>query len=336
MRRGLTSPKTAAVALFAVLFAVPLAGANQYYIYTCNIILIYIILTVGLNLVMGFAGQLVLANAAIFGIGAYGVGLLQKHFQIPFWLGLPAGAVIASATGLVLVLPALRLSGIYLALATLAFAQCTLWLMGHWTAVTFGAGGFTIPPVSFAPLPIGSDTGMYYLSWATCVLLLWAARNIVRSRIGRAFVAVRDHEISAQALGIDLLRFKAIAFAFSSFYAGVAGALFAGTLQFVGPESFDLRQMILQLVAVVLGGIASIPGSVVGGAMIVVILELTKALKVSVEMVFGALLLGFVLVSPSGIVDVLRKRLPSWGEKLHGESAGSTPKSGSDAAEGPP
>ncbi|HEY4446080.1 MAG TPA: branched-chain amino acid ABC transporter permease [Steroidobacteraceae bacterium] len=336
MRRGPTTPKAAAVALFAVLFAVPLVGANQYYVYTCNIVLIYIILTVGLNLVMGFAGQLVLANAAIFGIGAYGVGLLQKHFMMPFWLGLPAGALIASAIGLVLVLPALRLSGIYLALATLAFAQCALWLMGHWTAVTFGAGGFTIPPVSFAPLPIGSDTGMYYLSWASCVLLLWAARNIVRSRIGRSFVAIRDHEISAQALGIDLLRFKAIAFALSSFYAGMAGALFAGTLQFVGPESFDLRQMILQLVAVVLGGIASLPGSVIGGAMIVVILELTKALKVSVEMVFGALLLGFVLVSPGGIVDVLRKRLPSWGEKLHGESARSAPKSGSDAAEGPP
>ena len=336
MRRGLTAPKTAAVALFVVLFAVPIVGANQYDLYTCNIILISIILTVGLNLVMGFAGQLTLANAAIFGIGAYGVGLLEKHFQIPFWLGLPAGALIASAIGLVLVLPALRLSGIYLALATLAFAQCTLWLMGHWTAVTFGAGGFTIPPVSFAPLPISSDTGMYYLSWASCVLLLWVARNIVRSRIGRSFVAIRDHEISAQALGIDLLRCKATAFAFSGFYAGVAGALFAGTLQFVSPESFDQRQMILQLVAVVLGGIASIPGSVLGGAMIVIILELTKALKVSVEMVFGALLLGFVLVSPGGIVDLLRKRLPSWGEKMHGESARSTPKSGSDAAEGPP
>jgi branched-chain amino acid transport system permease protein len=228
------------------------------------------------------------------------------------------------------------LSGIYLALATLAFAQCTLWLMGHWTGVTFGAGGFTIPPVSFAPLPIGSDTGMYYLSWASCALLLWVARNIVRSRIGRSFVAIRDHEISAQALGIDLLRFKAIAFALSSFYAGVAGALFAGTLQFVGPESFDLRQMILQLVAVVLGGIASIPGSVLGGVMIVIVLELTKALKVSVEMAFGAILLGFVLVSPGGIIDVLRRRVPSWGEKVHGEHAGTAARSICGSAEGPP
>jgi branched-chain amino acid transport system permease protein len=334
MPRDLTSPMTAAVALFVVLFAIPIVGANQYDIYACNMMLIYIILTVGLNLVMGFAGQLVFANAAIFGIGAYGVGLLQKHFLIPFWLGFPAGALIASAIGLVLVLPALRLSGIYLALATLAFAQCALWVMGHWTAVTFGAGGFTIPPVSFAPLPISSDIGMYYLAWACCALLLWAARNIVRSRIGRSFVAMRDHEISAQALGIDPLSCKAIAFAISSFYAGVAGALFAGTLQFVGPESFDLRQMILQLVAVVLGGIASLPGSVIGGAMIVIILELIKALGVSPEMVFGALLLGCVLIAPGGLIDVLRKRLPSWGEKLHGGGASSTSQERRNSAEG--
>jgi branched-chain amino acid transport system permease protein len=314
----------AGVALFMILFAAPILGANEYYRYALNIMMIYIILTVGLNLVMGHAGQLVFANAAIFGIGAYGTGLLEKHFGLPFWLCLPAGTLLATVIGLALVLPALRLSGIYLALATLAFAQCALWVMMHWTSVTFGAGGFTIPSVSFAPLPVASEIGMYYLSWILCILLVWFARNIIRSRIGRAFVALRDHEISAQSLGVDLLHYKATAFALSSLYAGAAGGLFAGLLRFVGPESFDLHQMILQLVAVVLGGIASLSGSIIGGVLIVLVLEATKAFKLSVEIVFGGLLLTFVLFAKGGLVVLIRRWLPQWNEKLHGTSHGAS------------
>jgi branched-chain amino acid transport system permease protein len=193
--------------------------------------------------------------------------------------------------------------------------------MVHWTPVTFGAGGFTIPAVSFAPLPISPDMGMYYLAWAVCALLVVLARNIVRSRIGRAFVALSDNEISAQSLGIDLLRYKAAAFGLSSLFAGIAGGLFAGTLRFVGPESFDLHQMILQLVAVVLGGIGSLAGSVIGGVLIVVVLEFTKATKMSVEIVFGGLLLVFVLFAKGGLVVFIRRFLPSWNETLHASPA---------------
>lgn len=317
MLRSATSPTAAGIVLFALLLVVPMIGANRFYLYIFNIMMIYVIVTVGLNLVMGYAGQLVFANAAIFGIGAYGTGLLEKHFGLPYWLCLPAGALSACLIGLLLVLPALRLSGIHLALATLAFAQCTLWVMMHWTPVTFGAGGFTLPALDFKPLPVSAEIGMYYLAWILCVILVLAARNIVRSRVGRAFVAIRDDEISAQSLGIDLFRYKAIAFAVSSFYAGVAGGLFAGTLRFVGPESFDLHQMILQLVAVVLGGVGSLAGSVIGGVMIVVILEITKALKASIEVVFGGLLLFFVLFASGGIIQLAHRWLPHWREKLH-------------------
>lgn len=323
MKRSTLSPFTVGSGLFVALFAMPLFGLNEYYVFTLNIMMIYVILTVGLNLLMGYAGQLSFASGALFGIGAYGVGLLQKHFDIPFWVGLPAGGVAAAVIGLVLVFPALRLTGIYLAIATLAFAQCALWVMVHWTSVTFGASGFTLKGADFSSLSISSETGMYYLSWVCCVLLLLAARNIIRSRLGRAFVAMRDHQISAQALGIDPLKYKVLAFAISSFYAGIAGALFAGTLRFVGPESFDLHQMILLLVAVVLGGTASITGSVVGGVMIVVLLEVTKDLKISVEIVFGAMLLFFVLFARGGIIDFVRRWLPDWNERLHGSQASS-------------
>ncbi len=324
MRRSALSPFVVGSGLFAALFAMPLFGLNEYYIFTLNIMMIYVILTVGLNLLMGYAGQLSFASGALFGIGAYGVGLLQKHFDVPFWLGLPAGGVAAAAIGLVLVFPSLRLTGIYLAIATLAFAQCALWVMVHWTSVTFGASGFTLKGADFSSVSVSSENGMYYLSWVCCVLLLLAARNIVHSRLGRAFVAMRDHQISAQALGIDPLKYKVLAFAVSSFYAGIAGALFAGTLRFVGPESFDLHQMILLLVAVVLGGTASITGSVIGGVMIVVLLEVTKDMKISIEIVFGALLLFFVLFARGGAIELVRRWIPNWNERLHGAPLPST------------
>jgi branched-chain amino acid transport system permease protein len=318
MTRSVLSPFAVGSALFIALFVLPLFGLNEYYVFTLNIMMIYVILTVGLNLLMGYAGQLSFASGALFGIGAYGVGLLQKHFDVPFWLGLPAGGIAAAVIGLVLVFPALRLTGIYLAIATLAFAQCALWAMVHWTSVTFGAGGFTLKGADFSSVSVSSEKGMYYLSWVCCALLLLAARNIVHSRFGRAFVAMRDHEISAQALGVDPLKYKVLAFAISSFYAGIAGALFAGTLRFVGPESFDLHQMILLLVAVVLGGTASIAGSVIGGVMIVVLMEVTKDLKISIEIVFGAMLLFFVLFARGGVIEFVRRLLPNWKERLHG------------------
>jgi branched-chain amino acid transport system permease protein len=221
------------------------------------------------------------------------------------------------AVGTLLALPALRLSGIYLALATLAFAQCTIWVMMHWKALTFGASGFTLKGVDFSPLPISPDHGMFYLSWICCVLLLVFASNLVRSPVGRAFVALRDHEVAAQSLGVDLFRYKALAFALSGFYAGVAGVLYAGTLSFVGPESFGLHQMVLQLASVVIGGTASIAGSVLGGVLIVVLQEGVKEIKLSIEIVFGALLALFVLFKPRGLIDVIHLVNPRWREKLH-------------------
>ena len=300
----------------AMLMIVPF-GANPYYVFIATIMLIHMILAVGLNILIGYAGQLAFANAAIFGIGAYGAGLLQKHLDVPFWIGAPAGALLAMAVGTLLALPALRLAGIYLALATIAFAQCTIWVMMHWISLTYGASGFTIRAIDFSPLPVSSEHGMFYLTWACCVILVWLARNIVRSRIGRAFVALRDHQIAAQSLGIDLLRYKALAFAISAFYAGVAGTLYAGTLAFIGPESFGLHEMVLQLASVVIGGTASIAGSVLGGMLIVLIQEIAKAVHVSIEVVFGALLALFVLLKPSGLIDLVRLAFPNYREKLH-------------------
>jgi branched-chain amino acid transport system permease protein len=327
----LLSMRVAGIAFFGFFFIIPLLGINQFHLYVATLVLIYIILTLGLNVLVGYAGQLAFASAAMFGIGAYVAGLLIKHLGISYWLAAPSGVIAAMAVGTVLALPALRLSGIYLALATLAFAQCTLWVMMHWISVTYGASGFTIGSVSFWPLPINSDHGMYYLCWICCVALLLLARNLIQSRIGRAFVALRDHEIAAQSLGIHLLKYKALAFALSGFYAGVAGVLFAGLLTFIGPESFGLQQMVLQLAAMVMGGTATVAGSVLGGFLIVFIQELVREFKFSIEIAFGALLALFVIVRPAGIIDLIRLVRPNWREKLHG-AADDEPASGAKAS----
>lgn len=314
--RHLVGKRAFLIGLFALLAVAPFIG-NQYHTFIANLILLYIILSLGLNLLIGYAGQLALSNAAMYGIGAYGTGLLMKHFGLPYWISAPGGVLLAMALGTLLALPALRMSGIYLALTTLAFAQFTFWVMTHWTDVTFGAGGFVPPPLDFSPLPVSQETGVYYLSWIAAALLYVVAKHTMESPIGRAFVAIRDREVAAESLGIDLFKYKALAFAMSGFYAGVAGALYSGLLGFVGPESFDLLQMVLHKGAVVLGGMGSVVGSVIGGTLLTVLVEFTKEMKFSIEIAFGGLLIVFVLFQPNGVVVFVKKLLPGWEESLH-------------------
>ncbi|MGE0718806.1 MAG: branched-chain amino acid ABC transporter permease [Alphaproteobacteria bacterium] len=314
--RGLRSLRTLLALVGIALLAVIPGFANPYVVFVANQLMLYVMLAVGLNILVGFAGQLAFANAAMFGIGAYGTGLLQVHFGLPYFVAAPAGAAMAMLIGLAMAWPALRLSGLYLALATLAFAQFTLWVFLHWEAVTFGAGGFKVPPPSFAPLPIASNVGIYYLSLIVMSGLVVLAWNVVRSRIGRAFVAIRDGEVAAQALGIDLLRYKAIAFGMSGLYAGIAGALHSALLNYVSPEGFDLFQMVLHKAMVVVGGLGSLAGSVVGAATLTLLLELLREFKSIQEIVFGAMLLAFVIFMPDGIVAAIRKRRAGWEEPL--------------------
>jgi branched-chain amino acid transport system permease protein len=303
------------LALLAAAIVLP-AFANVYHLFIANLVLVYVLLAIGLNILVGYAGQLAFANAAMFGIGAYATGLLQVRLGWSFWLAFPSGALLATAVGLAISLPALRLSGLYLALSTLAFAQATQWVFLHWESVTFGAGGFKTPPLSFAPLPIDKPLGLYYLSLVLMLALFLFAQNLVASRLGRAFVAVRDGEVAAQSLGVDLLRYKALAFGISGFYAGTAGGLYSAMLNFVAPEGFDLFQMVLQKAMIVVGGLGSITGSVLGAGLIILLLEALRAFKGLQEIVFGALLVGFVLFMRGGLISVLKRHLRGWEEPL--------------------
>ncbi|MBI3325705.1 MAG: branched-chain amino acid ABC transporter permease [Nitrospinae bacterium] len=290
---------------------------NPYLIFVTNLMFIYVILALGLNWLLGYTGQFAFANAAFFGIGAYAAGLLQVKLGISFWLALPAAGFITAAIGMVIGLPALRLSGLYLALVTLAFAQLTQWVMIHWDTFTFGAGGFKSPAPSFKPLPLGTEQGVYYLSLAVAVLLTALAWNITRSKIGRAFVAIRDSEVAAQALAIDLAAYKTLAFALSAFYAGLAGALYSAALRFVAPEGFDLFQMVLHFSMVVVGGLASIAGSILGAVLILVLQEVLRMVKGAQEILFGTLLMLTIIFLPDGLASFLRRIAPAWREPLH-------------------
>jgi branched-chain amino acid transport system permease protein len=301
-------------ALAGVALVVLPALANPYLLYVTNIALIYVILAVGLNLLLGYAGQFAFANAALFGIGAYATGLLQVKLGLPFWIAFPGAVLFTTLIGLLVALPALRLSGLYLALVTLAFAQLTQWLMLNWERVTFGAGGFKVPPLTFGRL--SPELGLYYLTLLLAGLLVAGAWNTVRSGVGRAFVAVRDSEVAAEALAIDLARYKAIAFSMSALYAGVAGGLYSAALSFVAPEGFDLFQMVVQFSMVVVGGLGSVWGSVLGAGLLVGLQEALRAFKGGQEIAFGLLLMACIVFLPDGIISLVKRRARGWEEPL--------------------
>ena len=311
----MTSRRGVGVVLLVVLAALPWI-ANPYLLYVANTALIYVILAVGLNILLGYTGQFAFANAALFGIGAYATGLLQVRAGLPFWAAFVLGSLLTALVGVLVALPALRLSGLYLALLTLAFAQFTQWVMLNAEKLTFGAGGFKVPPLSFAPLPLTNAQGVYYLTLVVSALLVAAAWNTVRSGIGRALVAVRDSEVAAEALSIDLARYKTIAFAMSALYAGVAGGLYSAMLNFVAPEGFDLFQMVVQFSMVVVGGLGSVWGATLGAGVLVGLQEALRAFKGGQEIAFGLLLIACIVFLPDGLVSILKRRLRGWDEPL--------------------
>lgn len=304
------------VALGAVAFAVVPMVANPYYVYAANLALIYILLAIGLNIVLGFAGQLAFANGAMFGVGAYATGLLRLDAGMPFWLAMPAGAMIAALTGFLIALPALRLRGLYLALATIAFAQFAVWVFVHWDGLTHGTSGIVLKPVDFAPLTKSASTGLYYVSLAVTIGFVALAWNMLRSRIGRAFVAIRESEHAAAALTIDLTRYKTYAYVVSALYAGVAGSLFACVVGAVVPEQFNLFQIVIQFCMVFVGGVGTLWGAVIGAVSLVWLQEALRGLQEVQEFGFGILLLAVIMFFPGGIADFLRRRVEGWQEPL--------------------
>jgi branched-chain amino acid transport system permease protein len=299
---------------YALLFAVLLAApwwASEYMLTQLHFIGIYAIVGLGLMLLVGFTGQISLGHAAFLAVGAYTEALLQAAGW-PFWLTLPAAALLSAAVGIVVGLPALRLKGIYLAIATLAFGVIVEEIAARWESITGGNSGLHLKPIELLGRKFDGDADFYYLVLALTTLAVVALANLLRSPTGRAFVAIRDSEISAACLGVNLARYKTMSFALSAALTGVGGALYAHKVTFISPEQFTLLVSIELVTIVILGGVGSLHGAVFGAAFIIVLPQLISLAKDYLpagvagaaglqSTVFGLVLIGFILFEPMGL-----------------------------------
>lgn len=281
---------------------------DPYTQYMINLILVYVALGIGLNLLLGYAGQFAFAHAALMGIGAYTTAILTYRLGISFWIALPLSGVTATIVGSLCALPAMRMKRVYLALVTLAFAELIHWILLHWKSVTAGTDGISVRAPTFFGYPLHGDETVFYVLLAVVIVLYIVGRRLVESRIGRSFVAIRENEIVAQSCGISIGRTKALVFALSAFYAGIGGSMFALTLGYIVPDSFNLFQLVVHFSIVVIGGLISMYGSIIGAVILTALPELLRDFQALQEIIYGVLLMVFIIFMPSGIAGVAKSR----------------------------
>jgi branched-chain amino acid transport system permease protein len=309
----------------AVLASLPIVGGktgliSNFTFLQLSLMIVYAIAVLGLILLTGVNGQISLGHGAFFAIGAYTAAILIDQASWPFWATLPMAAITCFVAGYLFGLPALRLEGHYLALATFALAVAVPQILKyrHFEPFTHGVQGINIfkadPPFG---LPLSGDQWMYLVVLAVAVFMFWIARNLIDSRSGRAMMAIRDHSMAASTMGVNVPRTKAIAFGISALYTGVAGALHAMIFEFVSPDSFRFELSIAILVGAVIGGIASLPGAVIGGVFVQVIEKyadaLTKKITAVVHLpielepwtIYGIALIVLMYTMPMGIAGGL-------------------------------
>jgi branched-chain amino acid transport system permease protein len=296
--------------LLVVLLLIP-GMLGEFYIGELGAVFIFAIAGVGLMLLAGYTGLISLGNAAFLGIGAYTNSVLLAH-GVPFLITLPVAGLFTALFGVAIGLPTLRMSGLYLAIATLAFGSIVGTVFQKWNAVTGGFDGFAVPTPYILGYPIETANGIYYVSLAVLVFVLWMAANLLRTPLGRAMVAIRDSEISAQSMGIHLARYKTFAFAISAFMTGLAGALFAHYVRFLAPDSFDVLLSVQFVTIVFVGGLGSLHGAVLGAMFVRLLPQVIAILRDDLPFgigrmpglepsLFGLVLVLVILFEPGGI-----------------------------------
>jgi len=307
----------------ALLFGVVPFISDAYILYVVNNVGIYAIAAVGLNLLIGFTGQISLGHGAFFGVGAYAGAILATRGGLPFFLAVPIAGVVSAAVGMVFGLPSARLKHLYLCIATLAGQFIIEYVLVQWEGLTGGAMGIVVPSASLFGIDLGNDRAFFYVIFFCFVLMTWIAVNLIRTRIGRAFIAIRDNDRAAEGMGIPIFPYKLLSFAISSFYAGFAGALFAYYTMSITPEPFNLWLSIEYIAMIIIGGLGSIPGSVFGAVFIVSLNEILShiteyLMNVGVstgvaitiaplrEFVFGLAIVLFIIFEPKGLAEVWR------------------------------
>ncbi len=309
------------VGLVIALAVLPFGVGNNYQIFILVLIGLYTMLTVGLSLVMGYAGQVSLGHATFFGLGAYATALLSARLGLPPLLALVAATAITALAGFLLGVPIFRLRGHYLAMVTLGLNVIFNLILKNEAEITGGPSGFTeIPPLSVGGFVFDTDLKLYYVVWAGALGVLWASLNIVNSRVGRALRAIHTSEVAAESLGVDAIAYKLRVFALAAGFAGLAGGLYAQTIHFISPSSFDILVSVELVTMVAIGGFASIWGSIFGAAAVVFIGQfirdrLSQALGASGEqeiIIFGLVLVAIMVFLPEGLTTGGLKLLRGW------------------------
>jgi branched-chain amino acid transport system permease protein len=302
------------IGLSAILLFIPFLLENPYRLGIFNLIGLYTIVVLGLNLFIGYAGQISLGHAAFFGLGAYGSAILTATCHFPPW---PAMALTASAVALIalmLGLPTLRLSGHYLAMATLGFNYVVHSLFVQWDSVTGGPSGLSgVPPLSVLGLDINNDVKFHYLVWTFALVALTLCLNLVRSGVGRGLAALAQDELAASSLGVDVRRGKVGVFVLSAVFASVAGSLYAHYFGYVNPDAFSIFKSLDLVIMVVVGGLGSIWGTLFGVSLIMVLPHLLDFFETYTDIVHGVILVVILLFLPQGFVtgllDLVKIRL---------------------------
>jgi branched-chain amino acid transport system permease protein len=309
-RPGSKLSAAAAACGFAAALALPFL-VSDYHVFQFTLVVIYAIALLGLNLLTGYGGQISLGHGAFFGIGAYTAAILIHKYSAPQLLTLPCAAVVCMVVGFLFGLPALRLEGLYLALATFALGIALPQLLKYkgieqWTG---GVQGISLPkPDAPFGLPLSADHWLYFLSFGVATALFVCTRNLVRGQTGRTIIAIRDCPVAASSAGINNALYKSITFGISAMYTGVAGALSALTVQFVGPDSFSAFLSFSLLVGIVVGGLASISGAVYGAVFIQFIPNVADELsKAAPWAIYGLVLIASVHLMPLGIAGFLAR-----------------------------
>ncbi len=296
------------IAVFAVIFPFVF---SSYQINIMTTALMYVVLGLGLNIVVGQAGLLNLGYAAFYAVGAYSYALLNYHFGIGFWTALPIGAALAALFGIILGLPVLRLRGDYLAIVTLGFGEIVRLVLENWNEFSFGPSGISnIPRPGFFGIELNFEqvsAYLYFLVIGICLLAIFVIRRLQNSRIGRAWIAMREDEVACQSMGIDMTRAKLTALALSSMWAGLVGVIFAAKTTFINPASFTFLESAMILSIIVIGGMGTILGVIVGAFLLILLPEYLRALSDYRMLAFGAAIVLMMIFRPQGIVTVSRR-----------------------------
>jgi branched-chain amino acid transport system permease protein len=299
------------------LLPVPLL-LNPYQQYVLNTALLYVPVGIGFNLVVGNLGLLAFSNVAYFGLGAYTSGVMMVQLGMPWWLTVIPAALVGGIGGAIASIPALRgVRLFYLAIMTLAFGELMRWTYIRWEALTGGSMGMAVPTATLFGWALDTDRRRFYAFLALVVLLVAITDRLLRSRFGRAFLAIKDNEIAAAAMGIPTDRYIVLAFAWGGAVVGVGGAMFAISVGHLTPVSFDLTELIRQFAIIMVGGLASLTGAIIGAVIVTVAPQVFISFPGFDELVFGLLIVLVILFLPRGLASLLARVHPAFVERYY-------------------